>query len=67
MTKMIRALFLRLRNCDEGATLVEYGVALGLAVALGAGALATLAGDVGDTMGYASDALPDAPPATPGG
>lgn len=47
----------RLRRDEEGATLVEYGIALGLAVTLGAGALLTLSGDVGDTMGKASGAL----------
>ncbi|MGH1366990.1 MAG: Flp family type IVb pilin [Maritimibacter sp.] len=45
-------------KCDEGATLVEYGIALGLAVTVGAGALATLGNDVNATMGSASAALP---------
>ena len=49
---------IRLQSDDEGATLVEYGIALGLAITLGAGALATLAGDVGGAMTAASTALP---------
>lgn len=53
---------IRLRSNDEGATLVEYGIALGLAIALGAGALTVLAGDVGGAMGAASSALPGSTP-----
>lgn len=59
------AAMIHLRHTDEGATLVEYGIALGLAIALGAGALATLATDVGGAMEAASDALPSAPATTP--
>jgi Flp pilus assembly pilin Flp len=51
--------FIRLRHCDDGATLVEYGIALGLAITLGAGALALLAGEVGGSMTAAGTALPD--------
>ena len=58
MKDLILNLYIRLRHDDEGATLVEYGIALGLAVTLGAGALAALAGDVGASMGAASAALP---------
>ncbi|MGR3273187.1 Flp family type IVb pilin [Thalassococcus profundi] len=48
----------RFKSDEDGATLVEYGIALGLAVTLGAGALLTLSGDVGATMGAASEAMP---------
>jgi pilus assembly protein Flp/PilA len=48
----------RLRRDEEGATLVEYGIALGLAISLGAGALAVLADDVGASMEAAGDAMP---------
>ncbi|MGB3244516.1 MAG: hypothetical protein WBB25_08280 [Sulfitobacter sp.] len=57
MKNQIKNLWIRFTKCDEGATLVEYGIALGLAVTLGAGALALLAGDVGAEMGQASAAL----------
>jgi pilus assembly protein Flp/PilA len=52
--------FTRFRDCDKGATLVEYGIALGLAVTLGAGAMATLGGDVGGAMAEAGKAMPGA-------
>lgn len=54
--------FIRLRHSDEGATLVEYGIALGLAIALGGGALTVLGNDVGATFGSASTALPTQAP-----
>ncbi len=57
MKNQIKSLWIRFTKCDEGATLVEYGIALGLAVTLGAGALAVLGGDVGNEMGQASTAL----------
>jgi Flp pilus assembly pilin Flp len=56
--KALCNLIRRFGRNDEGATLVEYGIALGLAVTLGAGALLTLGNDVGATMGAASTALP---------
>ena len=58
MYNAIRSTMIRLRSNDEGATLVEYGIALTLAIALGGGALLTLSKDVGATMGAASEALP---------
>lgn len=58
MFDQITKLYVRLRHCEEGATLVEYGIALGLAVTLGAGALVVLAGDVGGTMSAAGSAMP---------
>jgi len=51
--------WVRFRHCEDGATLVEYGIALGLAITLGAGALALLAGEVGGSMTAAGTALPD--------
>ena len=61
MYNAILSTMIRLRSNDEGATLVEYGIALTLAIALGGGALTLLAGDVGVAMGAAGDALPVAP------
>jgi pilus assembly protein Flp/PilA len=49
---------IRFRKNDDGATLVEYGIALGLAIALGGGALAVLATDVGLSFTAASTTLP---------
>ena len=36
----------RFRKCESGATLVEYGIAVVLAVIVGTGALVTLAGSI---------------------
>lgn len=58
MYNLILKTAISLRHDDKGATLVEYGIALSLAIALGAGALATLGADVGATYGSASAALP---------
>jgi pilus assembly protein Flp/PilA len=66
MTKLMNA-WSRFRDCDKGATLVEYGIALGLAVTLGAGALAALAGDVGTRMNDAGEALETPAPTPPVG
>jgi len=38
MTKHIKSLLIRFKSCDQGATLVEYGIALSIAAAVGAGA-----------------------------
>ena len=58
MNNLLLKTMIRLQSDDEGATLVEYGIALGLAITLGAGALAALAGDVGGAMTAAGTALP---------
>ena len=58
--KSVCNLIRRFGRNDEGATLVEYGIALGLAVTLGAGALITLSDDVGGTMEAAGAAMPQA-------
>ncbi len=60
MFNKVSTLLARFRRNDDGATLVEYGIALGLAVTLGAGALFTLAGDVGGSMAAAGAAMPTA-------
>jgi pilus assembly protein Flp/PilA len=51
--------WIRFRHCDEGVTLVEYGVAVALAVAVGIGALTALGGDVTAAMGAAGAAMPN--------
>ncbi|GHF58942.1 Flp family type IVb pilin [Seohaeicola zhoushanensis] len=57
MINFIKNAALRLRKDEKGVTLVEYGIALTLAVGLGAGALTTLGDDVGGMMGAASGQL----------
>lgn len=50
--------FIRFRHCDEGVTLVEYGVAVALAVSVGVGALTLLGGDITAAMGAAGAVMP---------
>ncbi|PKP73563.1 MAG: hypothetical protein CVT84_12935 [Alphaproteobacteria bacterium HGW-Alphaproteobacteria-6] len=45
------------RSNDEGVTLVEYGIALVLAVTVGTSTLLLLAGDVTGQMDAACDAI----------
>ena len=52
----------RFRQNDEGVTLVEYGIAIVLAVMVGTGALITLAGSVSTNMGQATTAMADRTP-----
>lgn len=47
------------KHDDRGVTLVEYGIAIALAVTLGTLALATLAGEIGVAMGAAGTAMPN--------
>ena len=42
-----------LKSCDAGATLVEYGIAIVLAVLVGVGGLTLLAGEINTQMGDA--------------
>ncbi|SLN73296.1 Flp/Fap pilin component [Roseovarius albus] len=49
----------RFRRDEKGVTLVEYGVAVALAVGLGVAALDNLATDVGDAMDAAGDEMPN--------
>ncbi|MCV6824442.1 MULTISPECIES: Flp family type IVb pilin [Halocynthiibacter] len=56
---MILKTFIRLRHDDEGVTLVEYGIAIALAVTLGVGALTTLGGEIGTAMGAAGTQMPN--------
>ncbi|MDE0589520.1 hypothetical protein OU789_06255 [Halocynthiibacter sp. C4] len=59
MRDMILKTFIRLRHDDEGVTLVEYGIAIALAVTLGVGALTTLGGEIGTAMGAAGTQMPN--------
>lgn len=51
--------FIRFRHCNEGVTLVEYGVAVALAVSVGVGALTLLGGDITGAMGAAGNVMPN--------
>ncbi|MCV6595414.1 MAG: hypothetical protein OIF48_20890 [Silicimonas sp.] len=53
----MRDLFINFRKSESGATLVEYGVALLLAIVLGGGALVTLANQTDANMDAACDSL----------
>lgn len=53
----MRNLFKNFRKSESGATLVEYGVALILAIIVGGTALVTLAGETSGNMGDATSAL----------
>jgi Flp pilus assembly pilin Flp len=53
MLNALRTTFARLRKDEKGVTLVEYGIALVLAVTLGSAALAALAGNVDQKMDQA--------------
>lgn len=50
--------WIRFRHCEEGVTLVEYGIAIALAITLGGGALGLLAGSIGTSMGNAGALMP---------
>lgn len=43
---------------DDGVTLVEYGVAIALAVAVGTGGLLALGGQINTSLGVAGAAMP---------
>ena len=59
MTSYLTKLFIRLRHDERGVTLVEYGIAIALAVALGTAALTTLGNEIGDAMGAAGAQMPN--------
>jgi pilus assembly protein Flp/PilA len=58
MYDKLLTLWIRFRHDDEGVTLVEYGVAVALAVAVGTGALTLLGTDITDAMGAAGVVMP---------
>jgi pilus assembly protein Flp/PilA len=57
MMEFLKKTFARLQKDEEGVTLVEYGIALTLAVTVGLGALSTLGDDVDAEMTSASEIL----------
>lgn len=59
MTSYLTKLFIRLHQDERGVTLVEYGIAIALAVTLGTGALTLLGGEIGTAMGAAGAQMPN--------
>lgn len=51
--------WVRFASDDRGVTLVEYGIAIALAVGLGTAALTLLSGEIGTAMGAAGTAMPN--------
>ena len=58
MRKLLLNELVRFRDCDDGATLVEYGIAITLAVTLGGGALVALSTAIGGSMTTAVGLMP---------
>ena len=65
MNNTIRKFFIRLRKDESGATLVEYGIALLIAIVVGGGALITLANTTSTNFGNANTSATYVPPTTP--
>ncbi|MEX0302987.1 MAG: Flp family type IVb pilin [Leisingera sp.] len=59
MTAYLKKMLSRLRRDERGVTLVEYGIAIALAVTLGTAGLATLSGEVGGALTAAGNEMPD--------
>ena len=57
MFKTAKTFLTTFRRDEDGATLVEYGIALGLAITVGVGAMTALGGDVEVQMTDARCAL----------
>ena len=51
--------YCRFKSDEKGVTLVEYGIAIALAVGLGTAALTTLSGEIGAAMGAAGAQMPN--------
>ena len=50
--------WVQFRHCDEGVTLVEYGVAVGIAVGVGALVASGIVSDIGGALTAAGGAMP---------
>ena len=60
MGRVLRGRLVRLWRCEDGATLVEYGIAVALAVAIGTAGIATiLSGEISSALGSAGAEMPD--------
>jgi Flp pilus assembly pilin Flp len=59
MMDTFRRLAITFAADTRGVTLVEYGIAISLAIIIGGGAIALLAGDVSATFGLVGSSLPN--------
>ena len=59
MMDIFKKAFGRFRRDEKGVTLVEYGIAVALAVGLGVGALNALGTEIGGAMTAAGNEMPD--------
>lgn len=59
MRDFILKTLVALRHDERGVTLVEYGIALSIALGIGAIVYTTLAGDISGAMTAAGSAMPD--------
>ncbi len=59
MMDILKKTFGRFRRDEKGVTLVEYGIAIALAVTLGTTALTALGGEIGGAMTAAGNEMPD--------
>ena len=57
MKKFLVKNILRLRKDEEGVTLVEYGIALAIALGVGTGVYSTLGGQIGTNMTQATTTM----------
>ncbi len=57
MINLVKKALVKFRDSESGATLVEYGIAILLAVVVGTGALVSLAGAISDNMDSATECL----------
>ena len=58
MYDKLMTLWIRFRDDDEGVTLVEYGVAVALAITVGTVAMIALAGNISAAMDAAGALMP---------
>jgi pilus assembly protein Flp/PilA len=60
MTNQIKRAAVELVRCESGVTLVEYGIAVALAVAIGTAGLATvLSGEINTALASAGSEMPN--------
>lgn len=64
MSNLVRKFFVRLRKDESGATLVEYGIALFIAIAVGGSVLTALGDSTALNFTDATDAAKDRPAVT---